>query len=205
MNKIAGLCFGVLLMGASLGAYAEMTAPDVLIKNIAQEVLAIVKRDKDIQAGDRQKILALVDAKVLPNFDFERMTRLAVGRAWRDATPEQQQTLVAEFRDLLVNTYTNAFTRYKDQTLEVGPLQAPAGANEVTVKTRILKAGTQPVTVDYEMENTAEGWKVFDLSVDGISLVITYRGAFGDLVAQSGIGGLITSLTKKNASNNASH
>ena len=110
MKKIIGLCFGAALMLVALGARAEMTAPDVLIKNTAQEVLTIVKQDKDIRAGDKKKILALVDAKVLPNFDFERMTRLAVGKGWRNATPEQRKSLVTEFRNLLVRTYANAFT-----------------------------------------------------------------------------------------------
>jgi phospholipid transport system substrate-binding protein len=183
---------------------AEATDPDVLIKNTAQEVLTIVKQDKDIRAGDMKKILALVDAKVLPNFDFERMTRLAVGKGWRSATPEQKKLLEAEFRNLLVRTYTNAFTRFRDQSIEVKPLKIPAGADEVTVKTLIVKQGTEPDSVDYEMEKTASGWKVFDLTVDGASLVTTYRGTFADQVQKSGIDGLIKMLQEKNASNNAS-
>ena len=205
MKKVIGLCLGVSLMAIALGARAEMMAPDVLIKNTAQEVLAIVKQDKDIRAGDKKKILALVDAKVLPNFDFERMTRLAVGKAWRSATPEQKKSLVTEFRNLLVRTYANAFTGYKDQTLEVKPLTIPAGADEVTVKSNVIKPGAQPLAVDYEMEKTGNGWKAFDLTIEGASLVTTYRGTFSEQIQQSGIDGLIKMLVDKNASNSASN
>lgn len=203
MNKIIGLCLGGVLLVASFGARAEVTGPDVLVRNTAQEVLAIVKQDKDIRAGNQKKILALVDAKVLPNFDFERMTRLAVGRGWRSATPDQKKTLVTEFRTLLVRTYTNAFTRFQDQTVEVKPVNMIAGADEVTVKTLIAKPGTQSIAVDYEMEKTADGWKAFDLTVEGASLVTTYRGTFTDQIQQSGIDGLIKMLVDKNAANNA--
>jgi len=205
MKRIIGLCLGMSLLAAVLGARAEAMAPDALIKNTAQEVLTIVKQDKDIRAGNQKKILELVDAKVLPNFDFERMTRLAVGKGWRSATPEQKKTLVTEFRNLLVRTYTNAFTRFQDQTVEVKPLKMPAGADEVTVKTLIVKPGAQPVAVDYEMEKLADGWKAFDLSVEGASLVTTYRGTFSDQVQQSGIDGLVKMLVDKNAANNAAN
>ena len=205
MKKIIGWCIGLSLLAASLGVRADATAPDVLIKETAQEVLAIVKQDKDIRAGDKRKVIELVDAKVLPHFDFERMTRLAVGKGWRTATPEQKKTLVTEFRNLLVRTYTNAFTGYKDQTVEVKPFKMPAGADEATVKTVINKPGGQPIAVDYEMEKTADGWKAFDLSVEGASLVTTYRGTFGEQVQQSGIDGLIKMLVEKNAANVASN
>lgn len=203
MKKIIALCMGGALLAVVLGARAEVMAPDVLIRNTAQEVLAIVKQDKDIRAGNQKKILELVDAKVLPHFDFERMTRLAVGKGWRSATPEQKKTLVTEFSNLLVRTYTNAFTRFQDQTVEVKPFKMPAGADEATVKTLIVKSGAQPIAVDYEMEKTADGWKVFDLSVEGASLVTTYRGTFSEQVQQAGIDGLIKMLADKNTANNA--
>jgi phospholipid transport system substrate-binding protein len=204
MKKVIGLCLGMSLLLAALGVRAEVMEPDALIKNTAQEVLTIVKQDKDIRAGNQKKILALVDAKVLPNFDFERMTRLAVGKGWRSATPEQKKTLVTEFRNLLVRTYTNAFMTYKDETVEIKPFKMPAGADEATVKTLIVKPGAQTIAVDYEMEKTADGWKVFDLSVEGASLVTTYRSTFSDQVQQSGIDGLIKMLVDKNAANNTS-
>lgn len=195
----------VMLLAISPGAHAETTAPDVLIRNIAQDVLSIVRQDKDIRAGNKQKILALVDAKVLPDFDFERMAKEAAGKNWRNATPEQKKTLVAEFRNLLVNTYTNTFKSYQDQTVEVLPLLSPVDANEVTVKTLIAKPGAESISVDYEMEKTAQGWKAFDLTVDGVSLVITYRSTFDEIVEQSGINGLIKNLVDKNSANNALH
>lgn len=207
-KMMAGYVGGALLaasMLVPLGASAEPTDPDVLIKNTAQEVLTIVKQDKDIRAGDKKKILALVDAKVLPNFDFDRMTRLAVGKGWRGATPEQKKALISEFRDLLVRTYANAFTGYQNETLEVKPFKMPAGADEVTVKTLIVKPGAQPIAVDYEMEKTAGGWKVFDLTVEGVSLITTYRDTFSEKIQQAGIDGLVKMLAEKNAANETSH
>lgn len=204
MKKLVGLCLGMFLAAVSLSVRAEVIAPDALVKNTAQEVLDIVKKDKDIRAGDKKKVLGLVEAKVLPNFDFERMTRLAVGKSWRAATPEQRTAMVTEFRNLLVRTYTNAFTRYQDQTIDVKPLRMPAGADEATVRTAIIKQGAQPITVDYEMEKTENGWKVFDLVVEGVSLVTTYRSTFAEQIAQSGIDGLIKMLESKNAANEVS-
>jgi len=198
MKRIMVLLFGLLLSATAMGASADMPDPDVLIRSTVDDVLKIVKTDKDIQAGNQQKILALVDAKVLPHFDFERMTRLAVGRGWRRATPEQRQQLVDQFRTLLVRTYTSAFTRYKDQTVTIEPIRMQPGDDEVTVKTQIIKPGEQPVAVDYEMEKTDSGWKAFDLSVEGASLVTTYRGTFNEQIQQSGIDGLIKTLTDKN-------
>jgi len=198
MKKTIAMLFGLLLSAAAMGASADMPDPDVLIKNTVHEVLDIVKTDKDIRAGDQQKILALVDAKVLPHFDFERMTRLAVGRGWRSATPEQRQQLVEQFRTLLVRTYTSAFTRYQDQAVKVEPLKMQPGDNEVTVKTQIIKPGEQPIGVDYAMEKTSDGWKAFDLIVEGASLVTTYRGTFNEQIQESGIDGLIKTLTEKN-------
>lgn len=179
-------------------AQAEMVAPDELIKATAQDVLVIVKQDKDIQAGSQKKILALVDAKVLPHFDFVRMTRLAVGKHWRAATPEQKQALVTEFRNMLVRTYTKAFTVYRDQTVEVKPFRMAADATEATVKTTINKPGAPPVPVDYEMEKTADGWKAFDVAIEGVSMVTSYRGTFDTEIQQNGIDGLIKMLSDKN-------
>lgn len=200
MKKLAAFLLGLLLSAMAMGANADMPGPDVLIKNTVKEVLDIVQHDADIQAGNQQKILELVDAKVLPHFDFYRMTRLAVGRGWRKATPEQRNELVHQFRTLLVRTYTSAFTRYRDQSVEVQPFQMPAGADEATVKTLIIKPGAQSIAVNYEMEKTDDGWKAFDLSVEGASLVTTYRGTFTEQIQQSGIDGLIKMLTDKNQS-----
>ena len=192
-----------MILGASiycaLGvAHAEVAAPDNLIKNTVQEVMAVIKQDKDIQAGDRKKITALVDAKVLPHFDFARMTQLAVGKYWRSATPEQKQALVTEFRNMLVRTYTKVFTVYRDQSVEVKPSRMAAGDTEVTVKTVINKPGSQPIPVDYEMKIGADGWKVFDISIEGVSMVMSYRGTFASQIQEGGIDGLIKTLSDKN-------
>jgi phospholipid transport system substrate-binding protein len=180
-------------------AQAEIIAPDVLIKDTAQDVITIVKQDKDIQSGNQKKILALVDAKILPNFDFTRMTQLAAGKYWRQATPEQKKALVAEFRNMLVRTYTKAFTMYKDQTIEVKPLKLAATDTETTVKTQIIKVGGQPTAVDYQMKKAADGWKVFDVVIEGVSMVTSYRGSFSSQIEQSGIDSLIKSLADMNA------
>ncbi len=188
----------VLFFMAGL-AQAEMVAPDVLVKNTAQDVIAIVKQDKDIQSGDQKKILALVDAKILPNFDFTRMTQLAAGRYWRQATPEQKNALVSEFRTMLVRTYTKAFTQYKDQTIDVKPVKLAATDTETTVKTQILKPGGQPTDVDYVMKKSDTGWRVFDVVIEGVSMVTSYRGTFSSQIEQSGIDSLIKSLADMNA------
>jgi len=185
-------------------ARAEIVAPDVLIEKTVQEVIAVIKQDKDIQAGDQKKILALVDEKVLPHFDFERMTRLAVGKYWRTATPEQKKSLEAEFRNMLVRTYTKVFTVYRDQTIEVKQTKiAPDTPDEATVKTVISKPGTQPVLVDYELKKYDNGWKAFDITIEGVSMVMSYRGTFSTQIQQSGIDGLIKTLADKNANSAA--
>jgi phospholipid transport system substrate-binding protein len=206
MNKIFVLLSGVLLLGLSLGARADIPDPDVLIKNTVHEVLDVVRKDKELRAGNQKRLLELVDEKVLPNFDFERMTKLAVGRSWRSATPEQRKALMNEFRILLVRTYTKAFTSYRDQVVEIKPLKLDSSMTDVTVKTSIVKPGSQQaVEVDYDMEKRPDGWKVYDLSVEGVSLVTSYRGTFADQIQQIGIDGLIKTLADKNkeAANNA--
>ena len=188
-----------LVMGfVCLTAQADVVAPDALIKDTAQEVVSIVKQDKDIQSGNQKKILALVDAKVLPNFDFTRMTQLAVGKDWRRATPDQQKALVSEFRNMLVRTYTKAFTMYKDQTIDVKPLKLADTDTEAVVKTRILKSGGQGTSVDYKMVKRADGWKVYDVVIEAISMVTSYRSQFENTIQQSGIDGLIKELGDMN-------
>ena len=199
MTALQKMMLGVAMCVAFGVAHAEVLAPDALIKNTVQEVIAIIKQDKDIQAGDPKKINALVDAKVLPHFDFVRMTQLAVGKYWRTATPEQKQALATEFRNMLVRTYTKVFTVYRDQTVEVKPLKMAAEDTEVTVKTVISKPGSQLIPVDYEMKKAADGWKVFDISIEGVSMVMSYRGQFGSEIQESGIDSLIKTLSNKNA------
>lgn len=198
MTALQKMILGVSMYGMLGTAHAELVAPDVLIKNTVQEVITVIKQDKGIQSGDQKKIAALVDAKVLPHFDFVRMTQLAVGKNWRSATPEQKQALVTEFRNILVRTYTKVFTVYRDQTVEVKPLRTAADDTEVTVKTVITKPGSQPIPVDYEMKKATDGWKVFDISIEGVSMVLSYRGTFTSQIQESGIDGLIKTLSDKN-------
>ena len=190
-----------ILMCFVLGvAQAEVIAPDTLIRNTVKEVTDIIKQDKDIQAGDQGKILKLVDSKVLPHFDFRRMTQLAVGKYWRRATTQQRQALVTEFRNMLVRTYTKVFTVYRDQKVDVKPLRIAASDTEATVKTSIGLPGTPTTQVDYEMKKAADGWKVFDISIEGVSMVLSYRGTFTSEIKEGGIDGLIKTLSDKNGS-----
>lgn len=189
------------LVGFSAAAVANDMAPDALVKETSQDVLAIIKKDKDIQAGDKKKIYDLVDAKVLPHFDFKRMTQLAVGKFWRQATPAQQDALVKEFRTLLVRTYSTSLTAYKNQTIDYKPLKMQPGDTDVTVKTVVSQPGGQPpIPIDYSLQKNADGWKVYDVVVDNISLVTNYRGSFANEIRQSGIDGLIKILVEKNSS-----
>lgn len=196
MKKL--LLIFMLFAAVPLCAAATMPAPDALIKSTVDEVLAIIRQDKDIRTGNQQKIIELVEAKVLPHFDFTRMTRLAVGKHWRTASPEQRKSLETEFSNLLVRTYTKAFSVYRDQAIEIKPVKMADGATDVTVKTVIVKPGTPAIPVNYDMERTAAGWKVYDLAIEGVSLVTSYRGMFSDQIQQSGIDGLIKVLAEKN-------
>jgi len=197
MQKIrAALLAAFMLAGFSVMA-AEIP-PDVLVKNTAQDVLAIIKQDQDIQSGNTKKVLQLVDAKVLPHFDFSHMAMLAVGRHWPKATPAQRQALINEFRTLLVRTYSNSLSSYKNQTIDYKPLKLQPGDTDVTVKTVVNQPGGQPIPIDYSLEKTDKGWKVYDVAVDNVSLVTNYRGSFGSEIQSKGIDGLIKTLSDKN-------
>jgi phospholipid transport system substrate-binding protein len=196
-------CHALFLVAAFFCATAAVVAaelaPDVLVKETSQDVLEIVKKDKDIQAGNKQKIYALVDAKVLPHFDFKRMTQLAVGKSWRQATPAQQDALVKEFRTLLVRTYSTSLSTYKNQIIDYKPVRMQPEDTDVTVKTVVKQPGGQPpIPIDYSLQKNADGWKVYDVVVDNISLVTNYRGSFASEIRQSGIDGLIKVLVDKN-------
>ena len=178
---------------------AQDIAPDALAKKVTDEVIAVIRSDKDLQAGNSKKILELVDAKILPHFDFTRMTRLAVGAPWRQATAAQQQRVVDEFRTLLVHTYTSAFTQYRDQTIEYRPLKLQPNETEVIVRSLIKQGGgSDPIDVNYSMEKTDKGWKVYDVVIGGISLVQNYRSSFNTEIQKGGVDGLIATLAAKN-------
>jgi phospholipid transport system substrate-binding protein len=180
-------------------AQAQVLAPDVLVKTITEEVVAILKQDKDIQAGDPKKVAELLETKVVPHFNFTRMTRIAMARNWRSASPEQQKELTGEFKTLLVRTYSTAISSYRDQKIDYRPLRAKPEDTEVTVKSEVKQSGSsQLVSIDYEMEKTPNGWKVYDVKVGGVSLVTTYRDTFASEVKDRGVDGLIKSLSAKN-------
>jgi phospholipid transport system substrate-binding protein len=173
-------------------------APDALVKRVTDEVLAIIKADKDLQAGNPNKIAELAEAKVLPHFDFMRMTRLAVGRNWQQASDAQKEQLVREFRTMLVRTYSTSLTAYRNQTIEVKPLKMAAADKETTVRTAVVQQGGPQIPIDYSMEKTDSGWKVYDVVIDGASLVTTYRSTFNEQVQKGGIDGLLKTLAERN-------
>lgn len=200
MKNIVTLMISMLLAGNALLAHAEVMPPDELIKTTVRDVLELINKDKRDKDSSQKQLLEFIDGRILPNFDFERMTKLAVGRPWRTATPEQKVKLVSEFRTLLVRTYTKAFTAYNNVSVETKSVEIPAGATEVTVKTVILRPGAPVIPVNYDMQKTETGWKAFDVTVEGISLVATHRGSFFEKVQQDGIDGLIKSLAELNKS-----
>jgi phospholipid transport system substrate-binding protein len=177
---------------------SAQSAPDALIKTVAEDVRALIKQDKDLQAGDINKINALIEEKVFPNLNFAKTTRLAVGKSWTQASPEQREALIKEFRSLLVRTYATSLRQFRDQQIEYKPLSIGPSDTDVLVRTNVIQSGQQPVGVDYRVEKGADGWKVYDIIVDGVSLVTTYRGEFNERVRQGGIDGLIKALADKN-------
>lgn len=196
-------CFSGLLIATTAMAQ-EPVAPDVLVKDVTNEVLDIVRKDKDIQSGNTKKAIDLVEAKVLPHFNFTRMTQLAVARDWRQASPAQQKVLTDEFRVLLVRTYSKALTEYKNQTIAFKPFVMKAGETDVRVRTEIRQSGAgKNIELDYYLEKPGAAWKVYDIEVGGISLVTNYRDSFASEVRNNGIDGLIKSLQAKNKSGEA--
>jgi phospholipid transport system substrate-binding protein len=194
------------LLGAAAMAFALTAqaaapaneAPDALVKRISQEVLEVAKADKDIQAGNQNRVMDLVESKILPYVDFERMTALAAGRHWRDATPEQKKLLSAEFRTLLIYTYSGALSQVKNETVEFKPLRAEPSDTEVEVRSQVNVARGEPVMLNYRVAKGPAGWKIYDINVLGAWLVETYKGSFATEISKSGIDGLIKTLAEKN-------
>jgi len=202
MRKILCLLGAFLLVPSTfflVSAHAqEAMPPDILVKNVTTEVVELIAKDKEIRSGDRTKLIGVIDAKVLPHFNFASMTALAMGQNWKSATPEQKKHLIDAFRTLLVRTYASALAAYSEQKFDFRPLRAKPTDTDVTVQVRVLQAGAQPVPIDYSMEKTAAGWKVYDVVVGGVSLVVNYRTEFANVVRNSGIDGLIRDLQAKN-------
>jgi phospholipid transport system substrate-binding protein len=186
-----------LAIGLTPAVAAAATAPDALIKQVSTEVIDTVKGDKAIQAGDVAKIIALVDSKVMPHVNFQRMTASALGRHWRTATPEQQKRLQDEFKILIVRTYAGALTQVKDQTVQLKPLRAAAEDTEVVVRTEVKGKG-DAIQLDYRLEKSGSDWKIYDVNVLGVWLVEQYRSSFAQEIGSVGIDGLITKLAERN-------
>ena len=182
---------------------AEDVSPDVLLSRVTLEVIGIIRQDKEVQAGKPSKVADVVETRILPLFDFARMTQVAMARNWRVATPEQQTALTAEFKTLLVRTYSTALSNYRDQVIEFKRLRASPIDSEVTVKSVIKQAGSDPLSMDYDMEKTRAGWKVYDIKIDGVSLIANYRETFASRVREGGVDGLIKVLAEKNRQGDA--
>ncbi|RJG08122.1 ABC transporter substrate-binding protein [Noviherbaspirillum cavernae] len=194
---IIGLSLATLMCAA--GQAAAQEAPDVLVKRISQEVLDAARSDRDIQAGNQKRVLELVETKILPHVDFQRMTALASGRFWREATPEQQKQLTNEFRALLVYTYSGAISQIRDQKLEYKPMRSDPADLDVEVRSQVVQSrGGDPIQLNYRLAKTPTGWKIYDVNVLGAWLVETYKGNFATEISKGGIDGLIKTLTEKN-------
>ena len=196
--KLLRACAVIVLALAALPSLAQ-EAPDVMVKRVAGDVLQTIRTDPKVQAGDQQRIREVIETKLLPNFDFERMTALAMGRNWAKATPEQQKALVEQFRALLVRTYSGALSQYRDQTIDYKPLRADPAATDVTVRTEVVRSGQNPVQIDYSLAKTPAGWKAYDVIVGGVSLVTNYRDEFNEQIKSGGVDGLIKTLSGKNS------
>ena len=188
----------LLTLSFAVSAGAQELSPDELVRKVTADVLDSIKADKQLQAGDRKKALALAEQKILPHVDFREAALLAMGKSWYTATPAQQNLVVNEFRSMLVRIYSNAIDVYRGQTLKVLPVRMAPGATDVTVRNQYLSEGRPPVAVEYSMKKTPEGWKIYDIAVEGVSLVLTYRGEFEQIVRESGVDGLIQRLAERN-------
>jgi phospholipid transport system substrate-binding protein len=196
MKPLLSLLFALFVAAAPV--CAQEMGPDALVKKVTDDVLIVVRQDKDIKNGSTKKAIALVETKVVPHFNFQHMTALAMGRDWSKASPEQKARLTEEFKALLVRTYSNSLTAYRDETLIYKPAKLQGSETDVVIKTEIHQPGNKPIQLDYALEKSANGWKVYDVIVAGISLVTNYRDTFMQEVRANGIDGLIQLLANKN-------
>ena len=197
MRKIVAMMLGCTFIAGVSARAADIAPPDVLARSVTDEVLKIIRADQELQAGNQKKVVELIENKVAPHFEFASMARLAMGRNWSQANGEQKKALTQEFRMLLMRTYATAFTQYRDQSVEYRPLKLASDETDVVVKS-LIKTSGQPIAVDYRMEKTDRGWKVYDVKIEGISLVENYRSTFNSEVQRHGIDGLIKSLADRN-------
>jgi phospholipid transport system substrate-binding protein len=192
------VAYPVAVIALQLGTAWAQEAPDALVKRVSEEILAIAKTDKQVQAGNQERIMEVVRAKILPHINFQRMTQLTAGRYWREATPEQQQALTNEFRTLLVYTYAGAVAQIRNQTLEFKPMRATPDDTEVEVRTAVIQSRGEPIQLNYRLEKGPNGWKIVDVNILGAWLVQTYRNSFAAEIQKGGIDGLIKALTERN-------
>jgi phospholipid transport system substrate-binding protein len=195
--RLLALAFAFVFSAAP--AFAQDATPEEIVRKMTADVLESIKSDKQLQAGDRRKALALAEQKILPHVDFREAAQLATGKAWNNASPAQQTQITNEFRSMLVRIYSNAIDVYRGQTMKVLPVRLPPGATEVSVRNQYIREGRPPVPVEYSMKKTAQGWKIYDISVEGVSLVLTYRAEFENITRVSGVDGLLKRLAEKNA------
>ncbi|WP_295623511.1 phospholipid-binding protein MlaC [uncultured Nitrosomonas sp.] len=201
MKRFLGLMILMLANLVASSAWSVDLAPDRLVDRTVKEVIGIIQKDEELRSGDREKMFDLIEAKILPHFNFSRMTQLAMGQHWSKAQPEQQNKIVNEFRILLVRTYSNALTSYHDEAIKVNPLPDLGDRTETKVRTMVIQGkGKEPVPIDYSMEKKPDGWKVYDVTVAGVSLVTNYRGSFNSQVRKGGVEGLLKALSDKNKS-----
>jgi phospholipid transport system substrate-binding protein len=192
------VAYPVAVIALQLGTAWAQEAPDALVKRVSEEILAIAKTDKQVQAGNQERIMEVVRAKILPHINFQRMTQLTAGRYWREATPEQQQALTNEFRTLLVYTYAGAVAQIRNQTLEFKPMRATPDDTEVEVRTAVIQSRGDPIQLNYRLEKGPNGWKIVDVNILGAWLVQTYRNSFAAEIQKGGIDGLIKALNERN-------
>jgi phospholipid transport system substrate-binding protein len=195
LSFVAATLFAPLLQAQQ----AQQLGPEELVKKVTSDVLETIKSDKQLAAGDKRKALQLAEQKILPHVDFQEATQLAVGKAWNQASPEQKEQLVTSFRTMLVKIYSNAIDVYRGQTMRTLPVRVPPTATEATVRNQYIKDGQPPVPVEYAMKKTGEGWKIYDISVEGVSLVQTYRAEFDNITRTQGVEGLIKKLKERTA------
>lgn len=194
-SLLSWLFFALAFVAA--GAHAQ-EAPDALIKRVSEEILEIAKTDKQVQAGNQQRIMEVVQTKVIPHVNFQRMTSMAAGRFWREATPDQQSALTSEFRTLLIYTYSGAIAQIRNQKLEFKPMRAAPDDTEVEVRSSVIQSRGEPIQLNYRLEKTPNGWKIFDVNILGAWLVETYKGSFASEISKGGIDGLIRTLSERN-------
>ena len=192
-----GAVWALAMLPCAVPAQAQ-EAPDAMVKRVSQDMIATIKSDPLIQAGNEVRIREVIEVKLIPHFDFTRMTALAMGKNWRTATPEQQKRLADEFKTLLVRTYSSALTKYRDETIDYKPLRMAPADTDVTVRTVVMKAGGQPIQMDYSLAKAADDWKVFDVVISGVSLVTNYRDEFNEQMKNGGVDGLVKTLSDRN-------